>query len=192
MAEPLQIRCIPVGEIQENCYIVFIEDRTDCLLIDPGDEPERIRANLDGRTIAAVLLTHGHFDHIGAVGALAGPETEILIHEADADMLRDPDRNSSWMLGVPVTAPPATRTFRDGDVLEYAGCRLQVLHTPGHTPGSSCFALGEYLFTGDTVMSHGYSYGRTDLPGGSERQMRESLRLLMPLLRKYTVLGGHG
>ena len=184
------IECVGVGLLGTNCYIVRDPDRDDCFVIDPGGSPARIRKATGGRRLAAILLTHGHFDHIGAVGELAEEGTEILIHEADAPMLGDPRLNAGWMIGASVTAPPATRTFAGGETLTLAGIGLEVIHTPGHTPGSCCFLCGDVLFTGDTVMEGGV--GRTDLPGGSAEQLEASLRLLAPLLRTHTVLGGHG
>ena len=184
------IDCIVTRSMGENCYLVYDPDRDDCLLIDPGDDAPEIRAAIGSRKLAAILLTHGHFDHIGAVRDVAQPGTEILIHELDAPMLTNPRLNASWLVGTSVTAPPATGTFKDGDVLTPAGIPLEVLHTPGHTPGSCCFLCEDALFTGDTVMAGGV--GRTDLPGGSEAKLQASLRRLMHLLRTHTVYGGHG
>ncbi len=189
---PFRIIGVVTGMNATNCYVLMAPQREDCLVIDPGDDADLIREAAEGRRIAAILLTHGHFDHIGGVRELAEEGTEILIHEADAAMLTDPRLNAGWLAGLEVTAPPATRTFRGGESLHLAGVVLQVLHTPGHTPGSCCFLAedGEVLFSGDTVMAGGV--GRTDLPGGSEEQMRISLRMIRPYLNKCMVLGGHG
>ena len=92
----LQMKEVTVGAIGTCCYILWDDARTDCVVIDPGDEPERIRKAADGRTIAAILLTHGHFDHIGAVRALMTPETELVIHVQDAPMLSNPQENASF------------------------------------------------------------------------------------------------
>ena len=105
---PFRLTRVVTGLIEENCYVLMAEGRDDCLVIDPGDEAEKIRAAAEGRRIAAILLTHGHFDHIGAVGALAGEGTEILIHEADAPMLTSGKLNAGWLAGMSVTAPAAT------------------------------------------------------------------------------------
>ena len=99
----LQMKEVTVGAIGTCCYILWDDARTDCVVIDPGDEPERIRKAADGRTIAAILLTHGHFDHIGAVRALMTPETELVIHVQDAPMLSNPQENASFLMDAPVT-----------------------------------------------------------------------------------------
>ena len=184
------IRTLSVGMLGTQCSLVWQEDREDCLVIDPGAEAERIRAAAGERRIAAILLTHGHFDHIGAVGDLMEEGTRLLIHPLDAPMLSDPERNAGWgLLRRRITAPPATDPVREGDRLTLAGITLEVLHTPGHTPGSVCYAAERDLFTGDTLFHHGW--GRTDLPGGSEREMLRSLRRLLPLSREYVIHPGH-
>ncbi|MBR3765018.1 MAG: MBL fold metallo-hydrolase [Clostridia bacterium] len=180
---------LSVGDLSTSCYIVWDDASDECVVIDPGAEPERIAKACEGRRIAAILLTHGHFDHIGGVSGLAGADTEIVIHEADAPMLRDATLNASWLVGDHVIAPEATRTVREGDVLHYAGVEFTVLHTPGHTPGCVCYRAGEWLFTGDTLFHYGY--GRTDLPGGSMAQLAASLRRLSPLAQKYDIFPGH-
>ena len=186
----LFFRELSVGIIGTRCYLVGLENRPDCVVIDPGAEAERIRAAAAGRSIAAILLTHGHFDHIGAVEKLMSPETRLVIHERDQAMLADPALNASAvLLNRSLTAPRATDTVREGDVLTLAGLQIQVLHTPGHTQGSVCYQIGDLLFTGDTLFDHGW--GRTDLPGGSETELFASLRRLMPLAKQLRVYPGH-
>ena len=186
----LFFRELSVGIIGTRCYLVGQPDRADCIVIDPGAEANRIRAAAEGRSIAAILLTHGHFDHIGAVEKLMAPETRLVIHEKDQNMLTDPTLNASLaLLARPMAAPQATDLIREGDVLELAGLEIKVLHTPGHTPGSVCYQIGSLLFTGDTLFDHGW--GRTDLPGGNESDMFASLRRLMPLAKTLEVYAGH-
>ena len=181
---------IIVGPVATCCYILSREDRPDCLVIDPGAEPERIRRAVGDRQIAAILLTHGHFDHIEAVSALAGKNTPILIHELDAPMLEDPELNVSRLLmRRDITAPPATDLLREGSRRTLAGLDVEVLHTPGHTPGSVCYRIENELFTGDTLFEHGW--GRTDFPGGDEHTLFTSLRRIMPLAQKMPFHPGH-
>ena len=185
----LHILPLTVGELATRCYVLWLEGRDDCLVIDPGAEAETIRRACGGKRIAAILLTHGHFDHIGAVEALMEEDTLLAIHRLDAPLLSDPQANVSWMLGRSVTAPTPTRLLDEGDAVEAAGMTLQVLHTPGHTPGGVCYKLGENLFTGDTMFDRGY--GRTDLPGGDEAALLRSLRRLTPLRRTCRIFAGH-
>lgn len=183
----MEIQALQVGSIPTNCYLVFDPGRTDALVIDPGDNPERIFAALNGRTPAAVLLTHGHFDHTGALSAFAG--MPIYIHEADAPMLSDPHLSVGDGNGDLRPRPAATHLLADGEQLHLAGLDIAVLHTPGHTPGGVTYQIGDALFTGDTLFAHGY--GRTDLPGGDFSALRRSLRRLLHLAGDFRVFPGH-
>ncbi len=186
----MEIEELTVGIVQTCCYILGREDGQECIVIDPGAEANRIRKHVGDRKIAAILLTHGHFDHIGAVRELMDPDTKLVIHGLDAPMLGDPELNASaGLIARRVTAPEATDLVKEGDGLELAGLKVKVLHTPGHTPGSVCYEIEGELFTGDTLFEYGW--GRTDLPGGSEAQMEASLRRLMPMVRTMPFHAGH-
>ena len=188
--ENLDIRRAVVGPVRTNCYVVGLADRDDCAVIDPGDEADKIAGLADGRRIAAILFTHGHFDHIGAGEALRGRDTRVYIHAEDAEMLKNPARNgSSSLMGYPVTGPDADVLLQDGDEILEAGLVLRTVHTPGHSRGSVCFLLGDRLFTGDTLMSMGV--GRTDLWGGSEEALWASLEKIRSL-HAAAMYGGHG
>lgn len=186
----MQINEITVGPVQTSCYILSREDRQECVVIDPGDEAARIRKAAGGKRITAILLTHGHFDHIGAVRDLMDADTRLVIHGLDAPMLSDPVLNAGLgLLRRKITAPEPTDRVKEGDELEFAGLKIKVLHTPGHTPGSVCYLIDGELFTGDTVFDFGW--GRTDLPGGNESDMAASLRRVMPLVQKMPMHAGH-
>ena len=179
----LTLHTLPLGSYQTNCYILHQEDSSSCVVIDPGYTPEVILDFLAGKglKLEAILLTHGHFDHVGAVRDLAA-ETGCQVY-LNPDDLSMPPR---------MTAGPLyyTDTYSDGDTLSPAGIPFQVLSTPGHTPGSVCLIAENYLFSGDTLFAG--SRGRTDLPGGSTRAIRESLRRLAALPQDYSVHPGHG
>ncbi len=186
----MDIQTLTVGMIGTNCYILSNENARECAVIDPGDEAERIRRAAGGKRIAAILLTHGHFDHIGAVDALREEGTRVLIHPLDAPMLGNAELNASrGLIGRDITVSAAAEPVREGDRLMLAGISFEVLHTPGHTPGGVCYLAGEHLFTGDTLFEHGW--GRTDLPGGSRSDIMQSLRRLLPLAKKYAIHPGH-
>ena len=179
----LQIHTLPLGDYQTNCYILHQEGNRDCLVIDPGYEPEIILSYLSekGLTLQAILLTHGHFDHVGAVRELAA-QTDCRVYINPKDLSLPP------ML----TAGPLyyTHTYGEGDLLNIAGISFRVLETPGHTPGSVCLITDNNLFSGDTLFRG--SCGRTDLPGGDHRAMTESLKRLAALREDYNVYPGHG
>ncbi len=186
----MQIKTLTVGMLGTQCYLLFPEDGKECIVIDPGAEAARIRRAAEGKRIAAILLTHGHFDHIGAAGELMEADTRLLIHALDAPMLSDPVLNAGRALtGQSVTAPAPTEYVKEGDRIQAAGLSLLVMHTPGHTPGGVCYLAGEDLFTGDTMFHHGW--GRTDLPGGNEEDMMRSLRRLIPISHTCRVYPGH-
>jgi len=186
----MNIQELLVGELNTCCYILSLDDRKDCVVIDPGADAQRILEAAGSRRIAAVLLTHGHYDHMGAVRDLMGSDTELLIHPNDAAMLSNGALNASTeFTGVPVTAPSPTRTVDEGDSFTIAGITFSVLHTPGHTAGSVCYRTEEALFTGDTLFMHGW--GRTDLYSGDQTAMMRSLRRLMPISRNMPYYPGH-
>jgi glyoxylase-like metal-dependent hydrolase (beta-lactamase superfamily II) len=173
-----------------NCWLLAAEGSLDAAVIDPGFSPERVLALLRaaGKRPVAVLATHGHVDHIGAVADVCGTELPLYIHKEDELALVD---HEAWGAGysAPLIRPPEVRTVSDGDVIETAGLALEVIHTPGHTPGSVCFRAPELVFTGDLVF-HG-SIGRSDFPNSSQAAMARSLRRFLELPDELRVFPGH-
>ena len=197
-AKNIKVGSMTLGMVGTNCFFVFDDGAVDSegkkhgVLFDPADRGDRIYETLTAKNfvIDLILLTHGHFDHIGAVRELMDADTKLIIHSLDAPMLTDPELNAGkGLLGWSITAPEATDQVKEGDELELAGLKVKVLHTPGHTPGSVCYEIEGELFTGDTVFEYGW--GRTDLPGGSEEQMAASLRRLAPMVRTMPMHAGH-
>ncbi len=185
----MEQRCIPVGEMMANAYILFQPDRDDALVIDPGAQPDRILSVLDGRRLSGIVLTHGHMDHIGAVGALRGKDVPVFIHAGDAPMLTDPALSLANMLNMAPSQGEPDHLLEEGEIT-IAGIPLTVLHTPGHTPGGVCLRAEGSLFSGDTLFARGI--GRTDFPGGDFDTLVHSLRRLLALDGETAVYPGHG
>ena len=184
----MKIETLTVGELGTNCYLVSAEGSDEVLVIDPGAEPEKILAAIGNRNVAAVLLTHGHFDHTAALSAFEG--IPIYIHPADEIMLHDPKWSVGWYAGDTAIRPAATDFIQEGAKLHLAGLDITVLHLPGHTLGSVAYRMEDCLFTGDTLFCRGY--GRTDFPGGSMAELMASLKRLMRMDENLAVYSGHG
>lgn len=179
------IKSIPVGQIEANCYIVTNEKSLECVVIDPGDESNTILDYLEDNRLKcqAILLTHGHFDHTGAALAVS-EETgaPIYINEKDCS----PKGKYELMR---FSLPENGRYLSDGDVLELAGMRFEIMETPGHTPGGVTIRCGEALFTGDTLFKG--SCGRVDFEGGSLEEELLSIKRICALPGDYEVYPGH-
>jgi hydroxyacylglutathione hydrolase len=184
---------IAVGELQTNAYIFYNAASRRCFVIDPGAEAGKIMALLSGEKLLplAVVLTHGHADHVGAVTTLASHfHVPVWIHEADDQLMRGPaNRGFAAMFGVELP-PAAGRLLAAGDALALDGLELRVIHSPGHTPGSILLYGDGLLFTGDTLFRE--DVGRTDLPGGDEAALRRSLDAIKTLPPRTVILPGHG
>lgn len=190
----MKIKQYVVGEVSTNCYIVINEETSECLVIDVGASASKIalRMKQEGLQPKAILLTHGHFDHVSEAEELA-KEFNILsyAYEGEEETLKDMHKNASWMLGRDESY--TADVYVKEEVLDLAGFQIQVLHTPGHTKGGCCYYFKEHdvLFSGDTLFAG--SVGRTDLAGGSMSQIVRSIQeKLMTLPDETVVYPGHG
>ncbi len=182
----MKVKLLRVGPIGTNCYILEDDQTNLAAVIDPGDEPELIQEALEkeGVEVRYLLLTHGHYDHTTAVPALhrVYPQADIYIHQADA--------NGAGSTLFPLAGEvDDLKLYDEGDVIRLGDHEIQVLHPPGHSPGSVTLKVEDVLFTGDTLFAG--SCGRTDLRGGSYEQIMQSLKRLGELKGDFHVCPGH-
>ena len=188
-----------VGPFASNCTVLGCADTKDAVIIDAGGGVDRIKEYVDRYhlTIKAIILTHGHLDHVSATGEIHQAQGgEIWMHEADRQIYESSPAQAV-MFGLPAgqPVPPIDHFFTEGDGVEFGKKKAVVIHTPGHTPGSVCLKVEdegkEILFSGDTLFQRGI--GRTDLPGGSSSQLIDSIKNKLYKLKPETrVIAGHG
>ena len=196
----IQVTTVVSTPFEENAYILYVGGVSECIVIDPGMEPDAILAQLDALRLTAVgiLNTHGHGDHIAGNGALKQrwPDCPIIIGQADAPKLTDSMLNLSAPFGIPMTSPPADRLVNDGDTISLAGMELKVRHIPGHSIGHVVFLGNEHhssplVFVGDVIFAG--SIGRTDFPDGDFDTLITGIRDKLFTLPDATLLfSGHG
>ena len=178
----LHIHTLTLGDYQVNCYVVHQEASNRCVVIDPSYSPQRILAYLQQNNLQldAILLTHGHFDHVGGVRELAA-DTDCLVYLNTAEELLPPQITAGQLF--------YTNNYPANGQLQIAGMNFLVLHTPGHTPGSVCLLVEDAMFSGDTLFAG--SCGRTDFPGGDWGTIVNSLHRLRDLPGDYRIFPGH-
>ena len=191
----MDVRMFTVGPVQENCYLFRREGSDRALIVDPGDEPDRLLRAIDelGVTLDGILLTHTHFDHVGAVAPVAeATGAEVWVPEIEKPVLADIMSFVPWPGFGPYESYDAEHTLKGGEKLELADFEIDVMFTPGHSPGHVTFSIPdqEVIFSGDVLFQS--SVGRTDLPGGDWATLLESIRSLVDNLSEdTTVHPGH-
>lgn len=189
----MEIKKLSLGTMGTNCYLIWDNDKNG-VIIDPGFTDARINTiiNENALTIHYILLTHGHFDHLGGVQKIKNETgAKVLIHENDQDCLTDPKRNLSLMAKIELRLDPADGYLVEGQNLQVGNLEFEILHTPGHSKGGICLLTGKHLFSGDTLFNR--SVGRADFPDGDMNELLTSIREKLFILPDDTlVYPGHG
>lgn len=192
----MEIKRFPLGTLWTNCYLIW-DDNGDGFVVDPGGPAQDVIDYVRSRDIKVhmIVITHGHSDHIGGVDMLRGiADGGVAIHEEDADCLTSPAKNLSLCMGAEIRSAAAEKMLHDGDRLKIGKMTLDVIHTPGHTLGGICVLVTDgdekILISGDTLFAR--SIGRSDLPGGDEDTLIESLKKLDDFPKDMRVFPGHG
>jgi glyoxylase-like metal-dependent hydrolase (beta-lactamase superfamily II) len=186
------IKKLVVGPLMANCFIIGCEKTKEAVVIDPGDEDDRILFELEGMKVKFIINTHGHFDHVAGNKRLKeATKAPVLIHFLDAPMLTTLSSDAS-MFGISVeNSPPADQMLKDGDTISFGAVNLEVLHTPGHSPGGIALYADGNLFVGDTLFAG--SIGRSDLPGGNYNTLISSIKNKLYVFDDdVRVFPGHG
>ncbi len=185
---------MPVGMLAANCYLIACEKTNNAAIVDPGGDLEKImnKVNSNNFEVKYIILTHGHGDHIGAtegIKELTG--AEILIHKKDNSLIKDPRKNLSSSINGPNISFSADKLVEDGDIIKLGELSLEIIHTPGHTPGGICIKVENTILSGDTLFAN--SIGRTDFEGGSFEEIANSIKNKLYVFDdSIKVFPGHG
>ena len=190
----VRVEMLPLGALETNCYLLIDHKKQSSVIIDPAGEPSRLLDlhRQEGITPQMILLTHGHYDHIGALAEIVKQtQAKVFIHPNDAEMLSNPQKSLAFLLGISQEPVKPDGLLKEGEDLFFSDLTIRVLHTPGHTPGSVCFLIEQTVFAGDTLFRN--SIGRSDFPGSSTEDLFLSIRdKLFTLPDDTVVLPGHG
>lgn len=183
-----------VGPLENNCFVVVDEETRSAIIIDPGDEPDRILDLIkqNNYKVKYIICTHAHFDHIGGLPEIKEElGAEIVIHKDELPIYKNAHKHAeSWGFMID-PLPEPDRLVNDNEILSFGKISIKIIHTPGHSPGGICIKLDDVLFTGDTLFKG--SVGRTDLPGCDENDLKKSLKKIVSSMPdKVKVLPGHG
>lgn len=188
----MQYKVIKVGSMDVNCIIVWDADTKNAAIVDPGYDAEKILSETKGLNIEKILVTHGHFDHIGVLQQVKNQTgAKVYIHSLDADMLIDSNKNLSSMAGMQAVTDAADVLLKDGDIIKIGDEEVNVIHLPGHTKGGLGFIFDDVLLSGDTLFKG--SIGRCDLPGGDMDTILKSIADKIAVLdADIVIIPGHG
>lgn len=187
------VKSLAVGPLQANCIIVGDEATKKCIIVDPGDEPDRITGAVNemGLTVELILCTHGHFDHMGVVSDVKKDTgAKVALHKDELETYRNSEDMAAFWGFCVDTPPEPDILLSDGDTVTVGDTSFAIFHTPGHSPGGICLYGDDVVITGDTLFQG--SIGRTDFQGGDMERIKQSFRRLMALPEDTKVLPGHG
>ena len=187
----MKITRIIGGALGTCTYVVSNEVTNECIVVDPHEEIKPISDYIQDDKLKpiAVLLTHGHFDHIGGVAFLKNMGAKVYMSKSDVWHIDNPEQMAAY-LGIKIEHFDVDVFVKDSDLLEIAGFKIKVIETPGHTKGGVCYVLDEYIFTGDTIFRE--SYGRSDFEDSDFKSLKSSILKILNLEGEYTLLPGHG
>ena len=188
----LQIKRFTLGELQTNCFVVIDPNENNCIIVDPGENPEDVLQFVNNRKVDYILLTHAHHDHIAGLNELRKQTNAlVVIHHEEAQWLIDPILNLSNRQQRRIVCDWPDIVLYGGEVIKWNDQSIKAIHTPGHSPGSMCYLIGDYLFSGDTLLEG--LIGTTEIPYGDRELLKKSIKdRLFTLDDRVKVLPGHG
>lgn len=190
----MKVKWIAVGALETNCYLIYSEDTLECIIVDPGAEPDKIVQEVNANSLKpiAIINTHGHVDHVGANKPVKQEfDIPLYIHQADLKLLKSALQSGFGLMIGAKKSPSPDKFLKEGDTLKLGKSHLRVIHTPGHSPGSISLLGDGFILSGDALFQSGV--GRTDLPGGSWEELQESIkRKILTLPPNTVVFPGHG